>query len=335
MTATCNVLGPLTTVFTPNPTCVTPMAGFCQSQSCEAWEGQVCTTLPKWNNSYGVMDQSSCWPPYTSGAATTDVAVMGALEGWGFYSPGLSCPAGSTSACSATANNPTGGDFTFQFPLTAGETAVGCCPTSYSCVLDAMGRNTCLRTLRSTLLDVVTCGGKAPPGTTPKTWAATSTTYLNIYAPLIQINWRATDLPAMSTSMGLAGSGMTIAETRPIDSSAPPNANSTNTLAPSGLSNSAYAWIGVGAALGGLIVLGGVIGGGVLLLRRRRGREQNRGEKGGSIELDNDAPLRGPDSDTCEISESSRTRETREAREYFTRSPGGGQPLEERRRWVY
>ncbi|KAK7932281.1 hypothetical protein PG985_002993 [Apiospora marii] len=183
MTATRNVLGPLTTVFTADPTCVTPMAGYCKSQSCVAWEGQVCTMLPKWSNSYGVMDQSSCWPPYTSGAVTTDVAVTGYLGGWGFYSPGLSCPASSTSACTATADSPTGGDFTFQFPLTAGETAVGCPPSSFSCILDATGRNTCLRTMRSTLYEVVTCGGELPPGTALKTWAATYTTCLSIYAP--------------------------------------------------------------------------------------------------------------------------------------------------------
>lgn len=329
MTATRNVLGPLTTVFTPDPTCVTPMAGYCKSQSCVAWEGQVCTALPRWNNTFGAMDQSSCWPPYTSGAVTTDVAVTGYLGGWGFYSPGLSCPAGSTSACTATADNPTGGDFTFQFPLTAGETAVGCCPTSFSCMLDAMGRNTCQRTVRSTLFEVVTCGGGLAPGTALKTWAATYTTCLSIYAPLIQINWRAADLPAMSTSMSI----MAI---QPTDSSETSTPTPPSTSAPSRLSNGAYVGIGIGAALGGLIVLGGVVGGAILLWRRRRDRDgREEGERSGSAELDSDQSPPPLGSDMYEVSESPRTRKTRDTREFFTRSPGGAPLLEERHRWVY
>lgn len=49
------------------------------------------------------------------------------FRGWGFYSPGLVCPHGYTSACTATA----GGDaqWPVQFEMLEGETAVGCCPT--------------------------------------------------------------------------------------------------------------------------------------------------------------------------------------------------------------
>ncbi|KAK8044215.1 hypothetical protein PG993_004239 [Apiospora rasikravindrae] len=322
MSVTRNVLGPLTTVFTPDPTCVTPMAGYCQSQYWVAWQGQVCTPLAN----------PPAGPPYTPGAATTDVAATGYLGGWGFYSPGLACPSGSTSACSKTADDPDDDDgFTFQFPLTAGETAVGCCPTSFSCVLDASGRNTCLRTVRSTVYDVVSCGGTAPPGTVTGTWYATSTTYHNIYAPLIQINWRAEDLPARPTNSAAATTA-----SGPTNSVAPPTSSPSDNPAPSGLSSGAYAGIGVGAALGGLILLGGAIGGGLLLRRRRKAQDGSirRGvPKGPTTNQDarHQQQQQRPASNIYEVSEMGHTRETHEL---FTPSPDGGSTSVERQQYM-
>ncbi|KAK8092566.1 hypothetical protein PG999_014765 [Apiospora kogelbergensis] len=298
MAATRNVLGPLTTIFTPKPTCTTPVAGSCHDQNCVAWNGQVCTTLAKWNNSYSVMDQSSCWPAYTSGAVTIDVAVKGALGGWGFYSPGLSCPAGYTSACTKTADTNSQNDFTFQFAPTAGETAVGCCPTSFSCSLDQSGHNTCLRTARSTFQDVVSCGGTAPPGTAASTMVATSTTHLHILAPLIQINWQASDRPATATNM-------TAAETRPADSSDAQGRQA-------GLSTGAYAGIGVGATIVSLLLLTGLVAGGFLLRRKRRKRDGGGvGSLTGPVKTNQDVRP-GPESTIHELSESGHTRQTHE-----------------------
>jgi hypothetical protein len=87
-----------------------------------AWQAQNCyrgTTAA---------DETTCWPPGLG--STSQLLVDGhklELYGFGFYSPGLICPAGYTSACSATASATS--NFNFQFPPTKMETAVGCCPT--------------------------------------------------------------------------------------------------------------------------------------------------------------------------------------------------------------
>ncbi|KAK7943511.1 uncharacterized protein PG986_012624 [Apiospora aurea] len=233
VSVTRNVLGPLTTVFTPNPTCVTPIAGYCQSPSCVAWQGQVCSALAKWNNSYGVMDQSSC-------------------------------------------------------------------------------------------------GGAAPPGTVAGTWYATSTTYHNIYAPLIQINWRAEDRPATSPNTAAA----TATTPRPTNPAAPTTSSPSDNPAPSGLSSGAYAGIGIGAALGGLMLLGGAVGGWMLLRRRRKAQDGSGGggePKGPTTDQDacqqQQPQEQRPASNIYEVSESGHTRETHEL---FMPTPDGGSTLMER-----
>ncbi|KAK7992340.1 hypothetical protein PG996_012644 [Apiospora saccharicola] len=117
MAATRTVLGPLTTEFTPNPTCTTAIANPCDEATCIAWMGQTCGLT---SNAYRVWDQSSCWPPTTTGARTVNVLSAGGLEGWGLYSPGLSCPVGHYGACTKTASDGEGEGFAFQFPPTSG-----------------------------------------------------------------------------------------------------------------------------------------------------------------------------------------------------------------------
>ncbi|KAF2234324.1 hypothetical protein EV356DRAFT_501864 [Viridothelium virens] len=127
-----SLLGPLRTTFTPPPSCgtlfINAELGMIQQPS--AYRGQSC--------SQGVfnlvpfvqaVDDISCWPPITQ-----SVPVPPFL-GLGFYSPGLSCPIGYTSACTevrssdgVTMSLDTGISFQFQFAPKAGETAVGCCP---------------------------------------------------------------------------------------------------------------------------------------------------------------------------------------------------------------
>lgn len=68
-------------------------------------------------------DESTCWPEATVAAPSP----MPPFHGWGFYSPGISFPAGYTTACDATQGYRTG--WVMQYPLEKGETAVGCCPT--------------------------------------------------------------------------------------------------------------------------------------------------------------------------------------------------------------
>ncbi|KAH8888011.1 hypothetical protein GQ53DRAFT_725211 [Thozetella sp. PMI_491] len=107
-------LGPLTTAFAwPSPCAYiytntdVPSSG---------WMAQECT------RKNAQKDAVNCWPPRSGQQSTPN----GALNGWGFYSPGISCPIGFRSACTATASGSS--DYSFQYALAAGETAVGCCP---------------------------------------------------------------------------------------------------------------------------------------------------------------------------------------------------------------
>lgn len=121
--ATRNILGPLTTVFTAPQECT--LAGIISSRT-SAYRGQDCIVDH-------LVDASSCWPQATAAAPLKSPP----LNGWGFYSPGISCPAGYTSACSATQGSSTGWEM--QFPMDERETAVGCCPT-YVLVLSFLWR---------------------------------------------------------------------------------------------------------------------------------------------------------------------------------------------------
>lgn len=112
-------LGPLTTGWTPPSSCLdfylfgqspTHTVGF-MGQKCEANE-PVQT----------VQDNTDCWPPVLANVAEPTFPFYG----WGFYSPGIQCPTGYTSAC--TAEYQKRGDWPVQFSLFSGETAIGCCP---------------------------------------------------------------------------------------------------------------------------------------------------------------------------------------------------------------
>lgn len=116
------ILGPLTTTATLPATCTLPVA---QCLTCDqAWRAQTCyASAEASSTAYGVQDNSDCWPETTSFVAQPTLP----LSGWGFYSPGIMCPSGMYSACSATAGGSSG--WPVQFGMLAGETAVGCCPT--------------------------------------------------------------------------------------------------------------------------------------------------------------------------------------------------------------
>lgn len=118
------VLGPLTTTFTADPVCATPFLNG------DGFDGYLCQQCDGTSGSNSIRDDASCWPPVT---VTTPSPP---LAGWGLYSPGLACPVGYVSACTnALLDNglpsalSSEDPFSFQHALTAGETAVGCCPT--------------------------------------------------------------------------------------------------------------------------------------------------------------------------------------------------------------
>ncbi|KAF2234112.1 hypothetical protein EV356DRAFT_502747 [Viridothelium virens] len=131
MSTTRTVLGPLTTTYTFPEACTNLVAAQGEGQG-NAWQAQSCAVSTFSDDTYtdSQEDDAACWPTVTASTPTPP------LEGWGFYSPGLVCPAGWTSACTAalSSNGQTspvisGTSFTPQWSLTAGETAVGCCPT--------------------------------------------------------------------------------------------------------------------------------------------------------------------------------------------------------------
>lgn len=142
------ILGPLTTIFTPPTSCGNLCFSSVGTKYMTGWRGQSClSTFLNGMVSFGPLkseiapkspsppstrakvllivqvDATQCWPPTTAGASYPSLPFYGR----GFYSPGLVCPHGYTSACTATANALA--DWPVQFEMLEGETAVGCCPT--------------------------------------------------------------------------------------------------------------------------------------------------------------------------------------------------------------
>ncbi|GAB1309879.1 Proline-rich receptor-like protein kinase PERK2 [Madurella fahalii] len=187
-------LGPLTTTFTPPPECTVAVGadrgflGIGAGPSDVAWLGQSCSRGKP-------SDATTCWPPTSRGAEEGSRP----LQGWGFYSPGIHCPAGYATACSATGGGRSG--WPVQFQLRDGETAVGCCPSGYGCA--NIDGQTCTMIATSTAVPTVTCDGTRSGDfaflTVPDEEA--SITALSLFAPMIQVNWQSSDRPE-STSGG-------------------------------------------------------------------------------------------------------------------------------------
>ncbi|RVD87733.1 uncharacterized protein DFL_001945 [Arthrobotrys flagrans] len=232
-TATRNVLGPLTTTFTPNPSCTVP-AIYCTADSfCFAWQAQTCI------RGLGPIDQSFCWPPWTTGAATS--STPGALNGWGLYSPGL-------------------------FPVTAGETAIGCCPSGYFCQ-QAESAQTCVFTATSTTFDAVVCSGFVRSPTEyiiPTSYTTVENSEASVvkistqtfFAPLFQLNWRSVDLPSSSSNTRSSSVSQT-------QTNGPTNTSDSGEGGSGGdgggLSTGAKAGIGAGVGVVALFLLGALI----------------------------------------------------------------------------
>ncbi|KAK1752714.1 proline-rich receptor-like protein kinase PERK2 [Echria macrotheca] len=205
-------LGPLTTTFTPPPACTVAVGavdggllgiGLIGASTLNvASLGQTCS------KGKGV-DATSCWPPTSSGAPPKSAG------GWGFYSPGVQCPVGYATACMATGGSGGGSEWPVQFKLLAGETAAGCCPSGYACA--NINGQTCTMIATSTTVPTVTCDGSKSGDfgfqTVPD--AKASITAFSLFAPMIQINWQSSDLPATTSKPGAgAGAGATKTNTR-------------------------------------------------------------------------------------------------------------------------
>lgn len=157
----------------------------------------------------------------------------------GFYSPGLVCPDGYLSACTATWDGFS--DWQVQFPMTAGETAVGCCPRGYNC--DNWNGGTCTLVPTSTVVPIVTCRGNTTGPSAQETIQERETSAFKFYAPMIQINWQASD---RSSTLELAQS----------TSGAATSSSTPSSEGPSQLASGAIAGIVVGSVGGiGLLLI--------------------------------------------------------------------------------
>ncbi|KAH8678453.1 hypothetical protein BX600DRAFT_507398 [Xylariales sp. PMI_506] len=265
-TASRTLLGPLTTTFTPPASCTIAWFGGVTSGTAQAWVAQDCHPVTDYVNE----DDLACWPTPTSGAYTPSTSPRVWANGWGFYSPGLICPSGYSSACSATAAGTS--DFSMQFPLTAGETAIGCCPSGYGCSYTADSQ-TCVATVTTGTLAIGSCSGSqdsiAFQGSIPDAYVvgeSTETiTAVLMSAPLFQLNFQASDLStATSGSSGVNGATATVTVVSEPTQAATANSGSTS------LSTGAQIGIGVSIGVVGLGAIGALIG--CLLSRYRKKR---------------------------------------------------------------
>ncbi|KAK4188257.1 hypothetical protein QBC35DRAFT_383047 [Podospora australis] len=240
------ILGPLTTVWVPPASCTVAIG---QCEGCDvAWLGQTCDPST-------VKDNASCWPPTTEGAKPT----QSAFYGWGFYSPGLECPSGHTSACSATHNGVSG--WKVQFEMEAQETFVGCCPTGYKC--NNLNGQTCLAATTATIIPTVSCedglsnrfGMSTIPNSRMKDPA------VNLFAPMIQLAWKPSDLSGRLSSATASTASSTSSSTSLITTTRFDLAEETDVSGAGsgsgGISTGAIAGIAVGAAAVLIAVLAG------------------------------------------------------------------------------
>ncbi|KAF2114746.1 hypothetical protein BDV96DRAFT_599938 [Lophiotrema nucula] len=264
-------LGPLTTTFVPPSHCSQALLA-CQTCT-SAWRAQSCIAG-------GAGDDTNCWP------SATFYPRRAPLAGLGFYSPGIVCPTGHTSACGVVAQSAdvnaavTGilqpgpmADGRFQFPMLEGETAVGCCPTGYDCTLyTQFGWQTCHMAVTSTSFAAMTCNGVSEVGmTTSLPWAVGVVTVssMDLWAPLVQINWQSTDIERAALSRPTSTTSSVALSSRTVEMTATATAStgsSTPTPIPTRLSTAAIAGITVAATIIFLLLLSLLV---YICLRRR------------------------------------------------------------------
>ena len=129
------VLGSLTTTFTPAPSCFSlfqPLddRGLFDTLPLPSVALQAVTCASDEFLTSDMVDDKNCFPP-----VTTSVSSDNGFLNQGLYSPGLICPSGYTTACSAlpakaksTATLNGAENFHFVYSRLPSETAVGCCP---------------------------------------------------------------------------------------------------------------------------------------------------------------------------------------------------------------
>ncbi|KAK4246092.1 hypothetical protein C7999DRAFT_33488 [Corynascus novoguineensis] len=292
------LLGPLTTVWSMPDSCSVHVR-LCESCH-EGFRGQQCVSGEP-------QDHTTCWPPTTRLSRPPTHPFVG----WGFYSPGLECPSGYTTACTARYNGRP--DWEIEFSLIPGETAVGCCPEGFMCT--NRNGNTCIATDTELALATGFCSGSQVANigqtTFPASVEVTTTitddggtaveTFVQdmvFLAPMFQLNFQSSDLESLSSSTASPSSASTSTGPRSTDSSS----TSSDPLATTGsgqeeqsggnagLSTGAIAGISVGAALGGILLGMLAI---ILFIRNKRKKE---GSTTPTSEWQQTAPAGGPPS---------------------------------------
>ncbi|KAK3329164.1 hypothetical protein B0H66DRAFT_596762 [Apodospora peruviana] len=197
-------LGPFTTTFTPPPACTVAVGAVDSgllglggllggSFNNVAHLGQACSRGRP-------IDASSCWPPMSKGVETGSTIL-------GFYSPGVQCPIGYATACSATGGSKGESGWPVQFKLLDGETAIGCCPSGYGCA--NINGQTCT-SVATTAVPTMTCDGSSFETAAP---AKDAITAFNLFAPMIQINFQASDKSKDDNTPSETGTAAVVATT--------------------------------------------------------------------------------------------------------------------------
>lgn len=254
--------GPLTTTFTPGPSCSIPFCG--DSTDSRAWYAKSChVDILSSYTTADLVDDTLCYPtPTGSGSSVAEVVQDIVL---GIFSPGLYCPAGYTRACEGYPGST--GIYPFQYPVTGSETAAGCCPLGFACQQDivAAGENVtsffqfCTSTAWSVSRTMGICTGETGPTLTEVSSSAVSRAF-TVYAPMIQLVWQATD----TSSSTLPGPTST-------------TATGTLTLSSGGLSTDAVVGIGIGGTVAVVAIIAWTTW---TFLRRRRRRRRRQGRQG-------------------------------------------------------
>jgi hypothetical protein len=113
------LLGPLTTVWSQPLSCSIFYTAL-DEDDLYLWAGQRCASI-NGDKKARIEDDPDCWPPRAKGVKDHKQP----FNGWGFYSPGIKCPKGYRTACSAIHGDQ---QWDIQYTPKSGETAVGCCP---------------------------------------------------------------------------------------------------------------------------------------------------------------------------------------------------------------
>ncbi|KAH6652174.1 hypothetical protein BKA67DRAFT_660936 [Truncatella angustata] len=259
-------LGPLTTTFTA-PSYCNNIVVYGSCSTCDyGWQAQTCA-----NGGAVPVDDSSCWPARTSDPPS--ITGGPAFHGWGFYSPGVMCPNGYTSACASTVGQDDG--FSFQFRLTSSETAIGCCPTGYTCVIQTRDQ-TCVSVARSTSVLTGTCPGGSSTisyayKSLPFAYSSSIMDNFTIMAPLFQLVHQPSD--TMTTGTPSVISAATTSSTSSSNISGPNVSTGTR------LSVGAAVGIGVGIAVAVFLI--GLLS--YLLWRSQRKRKAHSAQGNGPV----------------------------------------------------